>query len=253
MSSWNDRQYLLFADERTRPAAELLGRVPLVDPREVIDLGCGPGNSTQLLVDRWAGASVTGVDSSPQMLQRARVELPAARFVEADISGYRPETPPDVLFANAALQWVPGHQELMPRLVGLLAPGGVLAVQMPCNFDEPSHRLMRELPGPWLDVLRAVPPRPPVWEPERYYDLLVHAGAAVDVWQTIYQHVMPDPASIVEWVKGTGLRPYLDAVPHAQREDFLAAYTEAIGEAYPQRADGRRLFRFPRLFLIAQR
>lgn len=251
MSAWNDSQYLLFADERTRAAAELLARVPVGDPELVVDLGCGPGNSTELLVRRWPQARVEGVDNSPEMLARARADLPSVRFVEADLSQYAPQEPPSVLFANAVMQWVPDHEAVLVRLLGSLADGGALAMQVPRNFDAPSHRLMRELPGPWADAIAAVPPRPPVHSPERYYDLLAAQGAAVDVWQTIYEHVMPDPPAIVEWVKGTGLRPYLDAVPPAMREDFLAAYTEAIGQAYPARADGRRLFTFPRLFLVA--
>lgn len=253
MSQWNDSQYLLFADERTRAAAELLARVPVADPKLVVDVGCGPGNSTELLVRRWPGARVQGVDNSPEMLTRARADLPGVRFIEADLAEYQPDEAPDVLFANAVMQWVPGHDGVLLRLLQSLAGGGAIAMQVPRNFDEPSHRLMRELPGPWADALAAVPPRPPVWAPERYYDLLAGAGAAVDVWQTIYEHVMPDPTAIVEWVKGTGLRPYLDAVPEPMRPDFLAAYTEAIGQAYPARADGRRLFSFPRLFLVAVR
>lgn len=253
MSHWNDSQYLLFADERTRPAAELLARVPIAAPDLVIDLGCGPGNSTELLIRRWPEARVVGVDSSPQMLTRARADLPAVRFVEADLSDYQPDEQPSVLFANAVMQWVPGHDAVLLRLLGSLADGGAVAMQVPRNFDEPSHRLMRELPGPWADSIAAVPPRPAVWSPERYYDLLAGAGAAVDIWQTTYEQVMPDPGAIVQWVKGTGLRPYLDAVPESMREDYLGAYAEAIGEAYPVRADGRRLFTFPRLFLVAMR
>lgn len=253
MSQWNDAQYLLFADERTRAATELLARVPLADPPLVVDLGCGPGNSTQLLARRWPHARVEGVDSSPTMLARARADLPGVRFVEADIAQYEPEHPPAVLFANAVMQWVPGHEAVLARLLGALADGGALAMQVPRNVDEPSHRLMRELPGPWEAAIASVPPRPAVSAPERYYDLLAGAGAAVDVWQTTYEHVMADPAAIVEWVKGTGLRPYLDAVPPPMRPDYLAAYTEAIADAYPARADGRRLFSFPRLFVVALR
>jgi trans-aconitate 2-methyltransferase len=251
MPGWSDSQYLLFADERTRAAAELLARVPVEAPDLVIDLGCGPGNSTRLLMRRWPGARVVGVDSAPRMLTRARADLPGARFVEADVADYRPDRPPSVVFANAVMQWVPGHEAVLLRMLGALAGGGALAVQAPRNFEEPSHRLMRELPGPWAGALAAVPPRPAVHPPQRYYDLLAGAGAAVDIWQTTYEHVMPDPAAIVEWVKGTGLQPYLDAVPEAMRPDYLAAYTEAIGRAYPPRADGARLFSFPRLFFVA--
>ena len=253
MPSWDEAQYLKFADERTRAARELLARVPLGHPAHVVDLGCGPGNSTALLHERWPDARVVGVDSSPEMLARARRDLPGLTFELGDVRGYAPAQPVDVFFANAVLQWVPEHGSLLQQLLASLAPSGALAVQMPCNFDEPSHRLMREVPGPWSTRIAGVSARAGVARAAVYYDLLAPTAATVDVWQTTYEHVMADAPAIVEWLKGTGLRPYLEALAPDMRADYLAAYTDAIDAAYPARSDGKRLFSFPRLFLVAVR
>lgn len=252
MPGWDDRQYLKFADERTRAADELLARVPVASAASVVDLGCGPGNSTALLAARWPEAALVGVDSSGELLARARRDLPRVQFVQADVQDYAPSGPVDVWFANALMQWVPEHDALLVRLVSQLAPGGALAVQVPCNFDEPSHLLMRALPGPWHTAIAGVRDRPRVESASHYYDLLA-PHARVDVWQTTYEHVMEDPKAIVEWLKGTGLRPYLEALAPDLREPYLEAYTRAIDTAYPVRTDGKRLFSFPRLFLVATR
>jgi trans-aconitate 2-methyltransferase len=253
MPTWDEAQYAKFIDARTRPACELLARVPLTAAARVVDLGCGPGNSTALLQARWPSARVTGVDSSPEMLRSARAALPAIEWVESDLRSYRAEAPLDVLFANAVMHWLPDHASLFPALLDQLSAGGVLAVQMPYNFEEPSHRAMRELPGPWSHKLQALQTASPVGNPAFYYDLLAPRASAVDIWQTRYEHVMADPKAIVEWVKGTGLRPYLEALSGSEREDYLRAYEQRIAEAYPARSDGRRLFSFPRLFVVAIR
>ena len=251
MAGWDHAQYLKFEAERTRPARELLGRVPTDDVRVAIDLGCGPGNSTALLAQRWPQARVLGVDNSEEMLTRARADLPALDFLEADVSTYRPSEPADVLFANAVFQWVPDHARLLPALMEALRPGGVLAFQVPDNLNEPTHRLMRELPGPWSASVQALAPRTHVAEPSAYFDLVAPRARQVDIWRTTYEHVMPDAAAIVEWLKGTGLRPYLDVV--SDRDSYLAAYTAAIDAAYPAHHGGARLLTFPRLFVVAQR
>jgi trans-aconitate 2-methyltransferase len=253
MPSWDDAQYLKFASERTRPARELLARVPVASARHVVDLGCGPGNSTALLRARWPDARLTGVDDSAEMLKRARGELPDVDWIEADAGTFAPSEPVDVLFSNALLQWLPAHEELVPRLFGHVRPGGALAFQVPHNFDEPSHRLMRETPGPWASRMAAVRLHDPVGKADSYYDLLAPYASSVDVWQTRYEHVMPDADAIVEWVKGTGLRPYLEALEPSERPLFLEAYASGIEAAYPARRDGKRLFSFPRLFVVAVR
>ena len=257
MTDWSARQYLRFEDERTRPPRDLLAQVPLADPRLVIDLGCGPGNSTQLLVERFPDAEVIGVDSSPDMLRQARQRLPGCGFMEADIATWVPEAPPDLLFANAVFQWVPDHPAVLRRLVEGLRPGGVLAVQMPDNTREPALAVMEEVAakGPWAaanaalgDAARAdLPP------PETYYDLLKPLCARVEIWHTIYNHVMAGPEAIVEWFKGSGLRPFLAALDPSMREDFLAAYLARITPHYPRRHDGRVLLKFPRFFIVAAR
>jgi len=253
MPAWDASQYMKFGEERTRAAAELLARVPLEDAATIVDLGCGPGNSSALLKARWPHAKITGVDNSAEMLEMARRELPDVEWTHGDVATWQPPEPVDLIFANAVLHWLPDHASLMPRLLSSLGSGGVLAVQMPSNFREPSHRLMREVPGPWSRAVSAVRALTPVEAPAFYYDLLAARGARVDLWQTTYEHVMADAAAIVEWVRGTGLRPYLDAVGTDLRAQYEHAYTRAIDAAYPARADGKRLFSFPRLFLVAAR
>jgi len=254
--SWNPALYRRFEDERTRPAQDLLARVSLEQAANVVDLGCGPGNSTEILVERFTSARVTGTDSSEAMLESARQRLPKCEFVNSDVSSWQPQTPPDLLFANAVLQWVPAHEQLFPRLFSALAPGGVLAVQMPDNLREPSHRWMREVAstGPWTsalaDAARARAPIPPA---ETYYDLLAANAMSIDIWRTTYQHPMSSPADIVDWVRATGLRPFIDPLSNELRAGFLAEYERRIAEAYPARADGKRLLAFPRLFIVARR
>lgn len=262
MPEWNAGQYLKFEDQRTRPARDLLARVAVDAPANVADLGCGPGNSTALLTERFPAARVIGIDSSAAMLNQARQRLPEVDFIAGDIGAavtasggaWRDEGPFDLLFANAALQWVPDHAALLPQLADLLNPGGVLAVQMPDNLDQPSHALMREVAaaGPWAARLAGVE-RPPLGSVGEYYDTLIPHVSRVDIWHTIYQHPLDDVGAIVEWVKGTGLMPYLEPLDDSERSLFLSDYAEKLEEHYPARADGKVLLAFPRLFIVAQR
>lgn len=254
--SWNPALYRRFEDERTRPAQDLLARVPLECASHVVDLGCGPGNSTELLLERFAGARVVGTDTSEPMLESARRRLPKCEFEQSDVSSWRPRTLADLIFANAVLQWVPAHELLFPRLFSALSPGGVLAVQMPDNLNEPSHRLMREQAktGPWASLLAdAARARPQIPPAETYYDWLAADASSIDIWRTTYQHPMASSADIVDWVRATGLRPFIDPLSEKQRTAFLAEYEQRITEAYPARADGKRLLAFPRLFIVARR
>ncbi len=256
MSDWNAQQYLKFEDERTRPSRDLLARVPLARARRVTDLGCGPGNSTQLLVERFPAAAVSGIDSSRDMLRQARERLPQCTFIEANIESWLPEPGTDLLFANAVFQWVPDHPAVLRRLVQALPRGGVLAVQMPDNTEEPALVLMREAAGdgPWAgnpalaEAARTVLPAP-----EAYYDLLKPHCARLDIWHTVYNHVMAGPAAIVEWFKGSSLQPYLAALDAQIGAEFLAAYAARIARHYTPRFDGRVLLQFPRLFILAVR
>ncbi len=256
MADWNARQYLKFEDERTRAPRDLLAHVPLQEPRCVVDLGCGPGNSTALLVERFPHAGIVGLDSSPNMLREARERLPSCRFIEADMTVWLPDEGTDLLFANAAFQWVPDHPQIMRRLLEALPPGGVLAVQMPDNTQEPATALQREVAayGPWADNPRLrTAPRDDLPSPEAYYDLLKPVCTFVDIWHIVYNHIMTTPESIVEWFKGSSLRPYLAALDPATAEKFVGAYTEMIAAAYKPRVDGKLLLRFPRLFIVAVR
>lgn len=258
MADWSAEQYLKFEDQRTRPARDLLAQIPLQQARTVVDIGCGPGNSTELLAQRFPEAKVLGLDHSPAMLANARARLPQATFVEADIAAWDGSgAAPDVIFANAALQWVAGHEALIPRLLACLAPGGVLAVQMPDNLQEPTHRLMREVAQlPPFAPFPVEAARAPLLPAPAYYDLLAAPGAAtavVDVWRTVYQHRMASAGAIVQWLRSTGLKPYLEALPPPLQAPFLDEYQRRIDAAYPPRADGQRLMAFPRLFFVAQR
>ncbi len=256
MKDWNPDLYRRFEDERTRPARELLARVPLESPRRVVDLGCGPGNSTELLAERFPAAEVIGIDNSAAMLDSARERLPGCRFELADIATWTPDEAPDLIYANAALQWVADHERLLPRLLGLLAPGGVLAVQMPDNRDEPTHCAMRELAAlpPFAALIGdANRVRTELLGLNGYYDLLAPINGSMELWRTAYQHPMDSPARIVEWVRGTGLKPFVDPLPEPERAQFLAAYEQRIAVSYPPRADGRLLLAFPRLFFVARR
>jgi len=256
MADWNARQYLKFEDERTRPPRDLLAQVPLRHPRRVLDLGCGPGNSTELLVERFPDAEIAGLDSSPDMLREARQRLPQCSFIEADMTAWTPEPDTELLFGNAVFQWVPDHERVMHGLLAALPAGGVLAVQMPDNTREPATALQREVAarGPWTGDPRVkAASRADLPSPEAYYDLLKPVCTAVDIWHCVYNHVMDSPQAIVEWFKGSSLRPYLAALDAASREAFLAAYSEKIAAAYQPRFDGKLLLRFPRLFIVAVR
>jgi trans-aconitate 2-methyltransferase len=256
VSDWNPTQYLRFEAERTRPAADLLARVGPGPIRHAVDLGCGPGNSTELLARRFPDADVLGLDSSPAMVEEARRRLPACRFVEADLGRWQPEASPDLLFANAVLQWLPGHDRLLPSLMSRLAPGGTLAVQMPDNLDAPSHRAMRAIAaqGPWADRLRAAAGARTILPPlETYYDMLAPLAASVDVWRTVYHHPMPSAGAIVDWLGSTGLRPFLAPLDPAEQAAFKVRYEAAIDAAYPARTDGMRLLAFERIFIVARR
>ncbi|WP_342358549.1 trans-aconitate 2-methyltransferase [Terrarubrum flagellatum] len=253
--SWSVKQYVTFEDERTRPVRDLLRAIPTTDARRAIDLGCGPGNSTEALAAHFPQAAVSGMDSSPEMIEAARKRLPNIPFEVAAIETWSAKEPLDVIFANAALQWVPDHVSLYPRLVAQLAPGGSLAVQTPDNLDEPAHRLMREVAadGPWKDKLaKAAGARAPRESPDWYYNLMKPHCVRVDVWRTIYHHPLAGGANgIVEWFKATGLRPFINPLSEAEREAYLDRYRAELAKAYPALDDGTVLLPFPRLFVVA--
>jgi trans-aconitate 2-methyltransferase len=254
MDRWDPRQYQRFSGERSRPFFDLLGRVPDDGVSYVADLGCGPGELTSTLLTRWPGATVWGVDNSPDMLAAA-AKLPShphLHFVQADLATWRPERPLDRVVSNAALQWVPDHTSLLKRLVGLLAPHGVLAVQMPYNFNEPAHRILSEAVtrGLWASALGSRTERyvqPPAW----YIDTLHGLGLEVDLWETVYHHILAGPEAVLEWMKGTALRPVLTRLSGDQAAQFLSAYGQQLRAAYPPGPYGTG-FPFRRLFFVAR-
>ena len=255
--SWSAKQYVAFEDERTRPVRDLLGALPPIDARNVIDVGCGPGNSTEVLAARYPHARIRGTDSSADMVAAARRRLPQIPFEVQDLRDWKDAGPFEVILANAVLQWVPHHETLLPELIEKLSPGGALAVQMPDNLQEPAHLLMREVAavGPWAAKLaRAAEAREPLPSAVWYYELLRPMCSRVDLWRTTYHHSLSGgAAAVVEWFKGTGLRPFLDPLDGAERDAYLKSYTAAIAGAYPPVADGTVLLPFPRVFLVAIR
>lgn len=256
MTVWDPQQYNRFKAERDRPALDLLVQLPSdADFREIWDLGCGAGEHAALLARRHPGAAVHGLDSSAEMMAVARARPEPVDWRQEDIVDFSPEVPPDLIFTNAALQWTPDHAQLFPRLVATLRPGGVFACQVPVTHDQPWHETLRAVAaaGPWSDQMHGVREIQPV-APAASYDAWLSEMADVDIWTTIYLHRLTGVDPIVEWMKGTGLRPYLSRLTdEGQRAAFLATYADAVRRDFPARADGVTLFPFPRLFIIARR
>ena len=252
--SWNPETYLAFAGERTRAAAELLARVRVKTPERVIDLGCGPGNSTALLARRWPDARLEGLDSSKTMLGEARASGVPAAWIEADIATWSADAAYDVIFANATFQWLSRQDLLLPRLMSYLAPGGALAFQVPMNFDAPSHRLMREAAAaPRFQGKLAHVREVEKGDAQNYYDMLEPHAAGLDIWLTEYLQVLSGEDAVYRWVSATGLRPFLDALEGDEREAFIALYKQKLNTAYPRRKSGATLFPFQRLFVVAEK
>jgi trans-aconitate 2-methyltransferase len=253
-TDWSPATYLKFEDERTRPARDLLAQVRSDGVRKIVDVGCGPGNSTELLTARYPEAEIIGLDNSPAMLEEARRRLPRVRFESADADVWVPDGDVGLVFANAIYQWVPRHLEHLPRVLAALPTGATLAVQMPDNLSEPTHRLMREVAvaGPWRERLAGAA-RDPLPVAAVYYDAFKPIASRIDIWRTAYHHVLPNAVAIVEFVRSTGLRPFVDPLSDAERKEFLALYTARIAAAYRPLADGNVLLAFPRLFLVIER
>lgn len=260
-TGWDPGQYARFSDHRLRPALELLARVPIAEASLVLDLGCGTGNVTRIVAERFPAARVVGLDSSPEMLEKASATPSRIEWVRGDIAEWEPERAPDLIYSNAALHWLGGHRTLFRRLFGALAPGGCLAVQMPLSHLQPSHVLMCETlanGGPGGDrlgdeALAAAAAREWLLDASGYYDLLAPQASALDIWETEYLHRLEGEDAVLEWVRATGLRPVLNGLTGADLERFLEVYRERLCEAYPRRADGTTVYPFPRLFLVATR
>ncbi len=255
--TWSSRQYLKFEDERTRPARDLLQAVPVASVKHAADLGCGPGNSTDLLVEHYPDASIAGVDNSPDMIAAAQKRLPFVKFRLGSIEEWSEPGPWDLLFANASLQWVGDHEGLLRRLMQRLAPGGSLAIQIPDNLAEPCQLAMCEVArtAPFAAKLgRASKARTAINSETWYYTLLKPLSARVDIWRTTYYHPLAGGVdAIVEWLKGTGLIPFLKPLSEEERAAYLAAYRDELAKNYKPLADGTVILPFPRLFIVATR
>jgi len=256
MINWDPDQYLRFKKDRLRPAEELLGRVEIKSPQLIVDMGCGPGTTTRLLGERFESARITGLDNSINMITKAREIYPQAEYIHSAIGEWTPDERVDLIFANAVLHWLPDHKELIAKFADALNEGGVLAIQMPDNLEEPSHLAIARIAGSpqWMGMLgKQLATRMLLSAPQEYYDRLAEKFEFIDIWRTIYCHVMPGHDHIVEWVKGAALTPFLSLLRDGEREQFLDEYCKEIGEAYPVRRDGNVIYSFPRLFMIAVR
>jgi trans-aconitate 2-methyltransferase len=262
---WDPAQYLSFADERSRPFFDLTARIQTPDPRQVVDLGCGPGQLTASLARRWPSAEVEGIDSSAEMIASASRFLTEMRsdddgaagrlrFVTGDVREWTPTGPVDVIVSNAVLQWIPGHMELLPRWASALAPGGTLAFQLPGNFDQPTHAILRQMvvSSRWRPSLSGVVLNRQSGEPAAYLDVLAPLGLDVDAWETTYLHVLTGPDPVTEWYKGSGLRPVLAALDPGDAAEFVAIYGERVRAAYPAASYGTVL-PFRRVFVVARK
>ena len=249
---WNTSLYLRFQQERTQPSRDLLARITIDQPEQIVDLGCGPGNSTAILRERWPSAKIVGLDNSPAMLKKAQKTDHNTEWRCEDIGSWRSSIQVDLIFANASLHWLPDHESLLNSLMQQLKPGGILAFQVPGLYDQPATAAIRKVSA--LDFWKVYAPKsfPIVHPPAVYYDYLGRAAGSVDLWETIYYHQLPDHAAILDWYRSTGLRPYLDALPNdAAREEFQRQLLERFGILFPQRANGDVLLPFRRLFVIA--
>lgn len=252
--SWNSKQYLKFKAERTQPAIDLANRITVRTPTDIIDIGCGPGNSTEILKKRYPNAAVVGADNSENMLEAAREKYPDIEFILCDASNDLNSIGRkfDIVFSNACIQWVPDHPKLLREMMSLLKEGGELAVQIPMNYDEPIHKIIGETASSekWRDKFNE-PRHFYTLTPEKYYDILAEISSDFGVWQTTYFHRMKSHSDIMEWYKSTGLRPYLEALSPADKEEFEKDIFTEVEKAYPKQANGEIIFRFPRLFFKA--
>lgn len=251
---WDAAQYLRYSDERARPFLDLIGRVGAERPGYVVDLGCGPGNLTAVLAERWPGAEVVGLDSSTEMIEAARASVPGLAFEVGDVRDWRPGRAPDVITCNAVLQWVPDHLGLVLRWADALAPSGWLAFQLPGNFDQPNHAIIGEMARSprWRGLLADVRLNRQAGDPGEYAEILARPGYTVDAWATTYLHILPGENPVLEWSKGTALRPVLAALDDEQAAAFADEYAGRLREAYQARPFGT-IFPFRRVFTVVRR
>ena len=256
MAQWNSQQYLKFEKERTQPAIDLAARIPLEHPQAVLDIGCGPGNSTHVLAQRFPEANILGVDQSLPMLEQAARQYPDLSFRQLDAHTELPTLGQrfDVVFSNACIQWIPNHPKLLREMMQLLRPGGILAVQIPINQKEPIHQIIQALAAG--EKWKAHFPSPRIFYQltvSEYYDLLGEITDSFELWETVYMHAMLSHDAIMEWYRGTGLRPYLAALTPELQQEFEKDVLDGVKQAYPVQKDGSVIFPFPRLFFLGVR
>jgi trans-aconitate 2-methyltransferase len=253
MSDWNSEQYLRFKLQRTQPAIDLAQRArSACSPKDIVDLGCGPGNSTEVLRKLFPDAGLLGIDSSPNMITKARGSYPDLHFLVCDINAL--DGGHDLLFSNACLQWLPDHELLLPTLMGKLNVGGVLAVQIPMNGDEPLFRIIKEVVSQSIwDFSKVCFENNDCLEPHAYFDILSGCSSSFDMWETVYYHAMPSHDSLLEWVRGTRLRPYLEALDDRDARSFQEEILERVRRTYPVLKSGEVVLRFRRFFFIARK
>jgi trans-aconitate 2-methyltransferase len=256
MSTWNADLYLQFASERTQPSLDLIGRIKVADPARIIDLGCGPGNSTAILRQRWSEANLIGLDSSAEMIAAASKVHPTEQWIQADIANWVADMPFDLVFSNATLQWLPDHRRLFLHLFAQVASGGALAVQLPAHEQSPLRQVVDEVADDplWCDRMSAARQALTRESPSFYYDVLGAIATHIDLWETEYYHQMENPQAILNWFRATGLRPFLAALEtEEEKQRFEQLVLEGYTQVYPPQKDGRILFPFRRLFMVAYR
>lgn len=254
MTEWNSKQYLKFKNERTQPAIDLAKRIDILDPGKIIDIGCGPGNSTKVLANQFKGSYIQGIDSSENMINTAKKDYPEIDFTVCDASKdlYTLQNDYDIVFSNACIQWIPDHRKLITKMMDLLHSGGVLAVQIPVNYNEPIHQIIKKVStsSKWNDKFTNHRAMYNLSQSE-YFDVLSSASSDFTMWETVYFHRMSSHQSIMEWYKGTGLRPYLEVLSETDKVSFEKEIYDEVVKAYPVQTNGEIIFRFPRLFFIA--
>ena len=253
MTDWNPTQYLRFGNERLRPAIELIDRINIDSPETIYDLGCGTGSITAILQEKWPNADVTGVDASPNMLDKASQDYPELTWQHADLNTWAPGTNPDIIYSNAAFQWTPNHELLLPRLLGNIKDGGIFAIQLPNNWSEPSHASICEISREpqWNDRLEPHIMENPVAEPLYYYDLLSPFSKSIDMWETTYMQVLTGDYPVLEWTKGTVLPPLLAQLSQEEQKNFIDKYKSKLASSYVKQNNGNTIFPFTRMFIIA--
>ena len=256
MSAWDVNLYMQFENERTQPAIDLVSRININQPRRIIDLGCGAGNSTEILRRRWPDAQIGGLDSSPEMITAARTNNPDMEWMLGDAGAWHPSTVFDLVFSNAAILWIPKHDELLPHLLNQVAPGGVLAIQIPAQIYSVLHRLILKVADEpeWAPLMAGAKSTFTIENPSYYYDVLIGESNHLDIWETEYCHIMEDHQAIIKWISSTGLRPFIEALAtEKQKQLFIQMLSELVVKAYPPQIDGKVLFPFRRIFLVAYR